>query len=256
MAELLGELGYVPMLMCDWRRWVGRLCTTAVWILLVTAAISTTARGQDAPLSVPSGAASSSNSSEITRARAPRNEFGVWGALSAGSPHVIGITGDVQLGQAAFRIGRILVDKPSFAFEWTIDVIPAEIVRQPRAVDAIYVNSRIADYALDGHQIVYGGGVNPIGLKFNFLRERQWQPVLASTGGFVVSVLPVPVDVHGEEQFNFTFDLQAALQHFNSSDTRAWMFGYKYQHISNGYRGTINPGVDFNVIFVGYSFFK
>ena len=244
------------MLRCGLRRRTGWSCTVAVWILLGTAAFSISAQGQDVPLNVPSTANSSSASSESTPTRAPRNEFGVWGALSAGSPHVIGITGDVQLGQAAFRIGRILVDKPSFAFEWTIDVIPAEIVRQPRVVDAIYVNSRIADYALDGHQIVYGGGVNPIGLKFNFLREHQWQPVLASTGGIVVSVLPVPVDVNGEEQFNFTFDLQAALQHFNSSNTRAWMFGYKYQHISNGYRGTINPGVDFNVIFVGYSFFK
>ncbi|MGC1686980.1 MAG: hypothetical protein WA734_15240, partial [Candidatus Acidiferrales bacterium] len=170
------------------RRRTGWSCTVAVWILLGTAAFSISAQGQDVPLNVPSTANSSSASSESTPTRAPRNEFGVWGALSAGSPHVIGITGDVQLGQAAFRIGRILVDKPSFAFEWTIDVIPAEIVRQPRAVDAIYVNSRIADYALDGHQIVYGGGVNPIGLKFNFLREHQWQPVLASTGGIVVSV--------------------------------------------------------------------
>ena len=240
------------MLMCGWARRARRFCGAAVWILLGAAAFSSIARGQSAPPSVPSCAATT----ESEPSGAPRNEFGVWGALSAGSPHVIGITGDVQLGQAAFRIGRILVDKPSFAFEWTIDVIPAEIVRQPRAIDAIYVNSRIAYYALDGHQIVYGGGVNPIGLKFNFLREHQWQPVLASTGGFVVSVLPVPVDVHGEEQFNFTFDLQAALQHFNSSNTRAWMFGYKYQHISNGYRGTINPGADFNVIFAGYSFFK
>jgi hypothetical protein len=240
------------MLMCGWARRAGRFCACVVWIQLGAAAISPAARGQSASQSVPSSAAST----ESEPTRAPRNEFGVWGALSAGSPHVIGVTGDVQLGQAAFRIGRILVDKPGFAFEWTIDVIPAEIVRQPRAVDAIYVNSRIAYYSLDGHQIVYGGGVNPIGLKFNFFRQHQWQPVLASTGGFVVSVLPVPVDVNGEEQFNFTFDLQAGLQHFNSSNTRAWMFGYKYQHISNGYRGTINPGADFNVIFFGYSFFK
>jgi hypothetical protein len=240
------------MLMCGWTHRAERFCVSVVWILLAVAAFSTAARGQGTPQSVTSSVAPT----ESEPTRAPRNEFGVWGALSAGSPHVIGITGDVQLGQAAIRFGRILVDRPGFAFEWTIDVIPAEIVRQPRAVDAFYVNSRIAYYALDGHQIVYGGGVNPIGLKFNFFRQDQWQPVLASTGGFVVSVLPVPVDVHGEEQFNFTFDLQAGLQHFNSSNTRAWMFGYKYQHISNGYRGTINPGADFNVIFVGYSFFK
>ena len=48
----------------------------------------------------------------------------------------------------------------------------------------------------------------------------------------------------------------AGFQRYNSSRTRAWMFGYKYQHISNAYRGEINPGVDLNTIFVGYSFYK
>ena len=34
------------------------------------------------------------------------------------------------------------------------------------------------------------------------------------------------------------------------------MFGYRFQHISNAYRSSLNPGMDANVIFVGYSFFK
>jgi hypothetical protein len=230
------------MLKCGWRRRVKRFCAIFVWILLGAIAFTPAARGQSAPPSEP--------------VSMPRNEFGVWGAYSLSSPHVIGITGDVQLGEAAVRYGRILLNKRIFSFEWTIDVIPAEIIRQPKAIDAVYVNSRIFSYSLSGHQVVYAGSVNPIGLKFNFFRRHPWQFFLASTGGFVASVAPVPVDVHGEEQFNFTFDLQAGIQHFNSSNTRAWMFGYKYKHISNGYRGTINPGVDFNEIFVGYSFFK
>ena len=104
--------------------------------------------------------------------------------------------------------------------------------------------------------MVYGGGINPIGFKVNFLRRHSFQPFVASTVGFVASLRPIPVDIHGEEQFNFTFDFQAGFQRYNSSRTRAWMFGYKYQHISNAYRGEINPGVDLNTIFVGYSFYK
>ena len=29
---------------------------------------------------------------------------------------------------------------------------------------------------------------------------------------------------------------------------------YKYNHISNGYHSSINPGVDVQMIYVGYSF--
>jgi hypothetical protein len=108
----------------------------------------------------------------------------------------------------------------------------------------------------NGREAVYGGAVNPIGAKLNFIPLRQFQPFVASTVGFVVSTRPVPVDMPGDEQFNFTFDMQAGFERFNSSRTRAFFFGYRFQHISNAYRGTINPGVDSNVIFGGYSFFK
>ncbi|HTP43162.1 MAG TPA: acyloxyacyl hydrolase, partial [Candidatus Acidoferrum sp.] len=63
-------------------------------------------------------------------------------------------------------------------------------------------------------------------------------------------------DIPGGTQFNFTFDFQAGFQFLNSSHSRAWILGYKYQHISNGYRHDFNPGLDLNIIYLGYSFFK
>jgi hypothetical protein len=217
------------------RVWHSRLKSACV--LFGTLLLSLVARGQNA------------------RPAQPKNEFGAWGAYSLGSPHVIAISGDNQLGVIAFRYGRILVDKHRFSFEWTIDVAPVEIVRQPRVIAVSQTPAGIS-FVTSGHQVVYGGGVSPIGLKFNFFRHHTLQLFGASTGGFVASVVPVPVNVPGEEQFNFAFDLQAGFQRFNSSRTRAWMVGYKFQHISNAYRGAVNPGADFNVFFAGYSFYK
>ncbi len=111
-------------------------------------------------------------------------------------------------------------------------------------------------YCASGREIVYGGGINPIGLKLNFRRTHRFQPFIASEAGFVASRRPVPVDIPGGTQFNFTFDFQTGVDLFNSSRTRAWRIGYKYQHISNAYRHEFNPGIDFHVIYVGYSFFK
>jgi hypothetical protein len=107
-----------------------------------------------------------------------------------------------------------------------------------------------------GHETVYGGGINPLGLKLNFRRQHRFELFGASTAGFLASVQPVPVDIPHGTQFNFTFDFQAGFQLFNESRSRAWVLGYKYQHISNGYRHSFNPGVDVNSIFVGYSFFR
>ena len=56
-------------------------------------------------------------------------------------------------------------------------------------------------------------------------------------------------------RFNFTFDFSGGVQIVNSN-RHAFTIGYKYQHISNGYRATYNPGVDLQMIFVGFSVFR
>ncbi|HEY3102487.1 MAG TPA: acyloxyacyl hydrolase [Pyrinomonadaceae bacterium] len=56
-------------------------------------------------------------------------------------------------------------------------------------------------------------------------------------------------------RFNFTFDFSGGVQIVNSN-RRSFTIGYKYQHISNGYTGTFNPGVDVQMVFAGFSIFR
>ena len=194
---------------------------------------------------------------QIAERDEPKNEFGVWAGYSPGSPHVIGITDDRQLGLLAVRYGRTLWQNHFASFQWTIDVLPMELVLEPKIIGAIFTTPPPRTTYIEGHrEYVYGGGINPLGLKMNFFRPHRLQPFVASTAGFVASVDRVPLDFPGGTLFNFTFDFQAGFQRFNSDRTRAWMFGYKLQHISNAYRGRLNPGMDANVIFLGYSFFR
>jgi hypothetical protein len=175
-----------------------------------------------------------------------RNEFGVWGAYSAHAQDIENSATNFQFGVAAFRYGRILHSSPGYAIEYTVDIEPVEISRQ-----YTYVN-----YAAVGRETVYGGGISPIGWKFNFMRSRRWQPLLASTGGFVASLRPIPEDIPLATQFNFTFDFQAGAEHYNSSGTRAWSFVAKVQHISNASRSSVNPGANIIMLSAGYSFLK
>lgn len=185
----------------------------------------------------------------------PGNEFGVWAGVSLNTVHVFGITSNEQIYDLGFRYARTLFDKPSTSLQYTLDIVPGEIVRQFTFVPC-GTPSRLGFICPSGREVVYGGGINPIGLKMNFRRQQKLQPYIGANGGFVTSVRPVPVDTPGGTQYNYTFDAGAGLEVFSQSRRSSWKFGYRFQHISNAYRHNFNPGLDNNQFFIGYSFFK
>lgn len=187
----------------------------------------------------------------------PKNEFGVWAGYSPDSPHVIGTTSHRQLGLLAIHYGRTLWENHFASFQYTIDVLPVELILQPKITSAIFTTPPPRTTFVEGpREYVYAGGINPLGLKLNILRPRRLQPFIASTAGFVASETRVPIDAPGGTLFNFAFDFQGGFQYYNPSRTHAWMLGYKLHHISNAGRTNLNPGMDSNVIFVGYSFYR
>lgn len=185
----------------------------------------------------------------------PGNEFGVWAGVSLNTVHIFGITSNEQIYTLGFRYARTLYDKPSASLQYTLDIAPAQIVRQFTFVPCS-TPSRLGFICPTGREVVYGGGISPIGLKMNFRRQRKLQPYIGANGGFVVSVRPVPVDTPGGTQYNYTFDAGGGIELFSQNRRSSWKFGYRFQHISNAYRRSFNPGLDNNQFFVGYSFFK
>jgi Lipid A 3-O-deacylase (PagL) len=179
------------------------------------------------------------------------NELAVWGGISFQSPTLIGKTPHARLANIALRYGRVLTASKTVAFELTIDAIPLAILSIERfnlipTAPGSFVVKRTREN-------VYGGGLSPIGLKFNFRPRHRVQPFANTTGGFLYFREDVPVP--GAARFNFTFDFSGGIQLINSS-RRAFTIGYKYQHISNGERSSINPGVDVQVIYAGFSIFR
>jgi hypothetical protein len=178
------------------------------------------------------------------------NEFGIWGSVSFHSPTLIGKTPDARFGNIGLRYGRVLAASKTVAFSWTIDAIPVAVLSNNRFTA---VPSGSGFIVTQSRKSVYGWGAAPIGLKFNFRRDRRVQPFGHATGGFIYFNEDVPLP--GAARFNFTYDFSGGVQIVNS-DRKAFSIGYKYQHISNGYRGTFNPGVDVQMFFVGFSVFK
>jgi hypothetical protein len=196
-------------------------------------------------LAVPESAAQTSGDSD---AKDRRNEFGIWGGISFNAPTWIGKTPDARFGNVGLRYGRVLAANDELAFSWTIDAVPVAILSVDRFTIVPTGSGSFTVQRRRDH--TYGAGLSPIGLKLNFRRTRTVQPFTNGTAGFLYFSKDVPVP--GAKRFNFTFDFGGGIDIVRDS-RRAISVGYKYQHISNGDRSPINPGVDVQLICVGYS---
>lgn len=97
-----------------------------------------------------------------------------------------------------------------------------------------------------------GFGITPLGFQFNLNQHNIVQPFLKSSTGFMYFKKPFP-DNRGI-QFNLTLELGAGME-FMLLDNVSFSVGYKYHHMSNGQLGKINPGVDSNVFYAGFTIF-
>lgn len=108
-----------------------------------------------------------------------------------------------------------------------------------------------ADYTLIyGRRWTYVGGLSPAGLQAKFLPRSRMRPVLTLMTGFAVSPRDIPM--FDSSAFNFTFSFGAGFDFFQRPG-REMRFEYRIQHLSNADLGWGNPGIDSQVIHVGYA---
>jgi Lipid A 3-O-deacylase (PagL) len=98
---------------------------------------------------------------------------------------------------------------------------------------------------------VYGGGISPVGFRWNLLPQHKLQPFLVGHGGFLETINAIPIRLAGS--FNFTFDLGAGFEWYRSH-SRSWRTEYRYHHISNALTAPQNPGIDSGLFQVTYVF--
>jgi hypothetical protein len=174
------------------------------------------------------------------------NEYGVWGGGSFSGPTLIGSTERVRLGLVAFRYARVLARGENLALKYTLDAVPVASMSFP-------VFETTAGVPREVRKTITGAGLSPVGFQLNFRRRERVQPFAQASGGFLYFGERVP-DTRGA-QFNFTGDFGGGVQ-WKTGARRAWTVGYRYQHVSNGYRAEVNPGFDSNIFYVGFSIFR
>jgi hypothetical protein len=142
------------------------------------------------------------------------------------------------------QYARILGSRGPFTLKYTADAIPLALQTQPTTY--YIVHKKVLKNSAGA---VFGAGANPIGFQVNFGR-KYIQPFANSSIGFLYFTHQVPAP--DSSKFNFTFNFGGGIQVFSAS-RRSFTVGYKYHHLSNAGTGIINPGVDSNVIYVGFS---
>jgi hypothetical protein len=142
---------------------------------------------------------------------------------------------DHQLAMASLAIGRVMAGGPGKgSLELLVDVTPFFQVRQP--------------------DLVRGWSVAPLFVRWNFPAmgggaARVFGEV---SGSLLFTTAPVPART---TTFNF-MDQAGFGVRFEESRGRAWLVGYRFQHISNAGRVKPNPGANFNFVYLGLSFIR
>ena len=102
---------------------------------------------------------------------------------------------------------------------------------------------------------VYGFAVTPLGFTADFGRRHRVFPFLQTNEGIIASSEPIPINVTGATGLNFLIDIGGGVR-IKTGQGRAISLGYKFLHVSNGFTSPVNPGVDNNVFYAGFSILK
>ena len=175
----------------------------------------------------------------------PRHDFLFFAGYSPVSTTLIGTTTDRRFFMAGFSYSYHCWVWPGVSISYSGELMPAAVLLQPRQ----YLSQFVPAHA------VYGFAVTPLGFIADFGRRHRVYPFLQTNEGIIASSEPIPINVTGATGLNFLIDVGGGVR-IKAGQRHAVSLGYKYLHISNGFTSAVNPGVDNNIFYAGFSILK
>ncbi len=164
-------------------------------------------------------------------------DFGVF----AGGGSGVGKNTNVQMFRAGMRIGRVMTGELGHGWAKGTFELDAEIT----PVDYVFWG---------GYQNVYGFGITPVDMKWNFTSGKRLVPFVEAAAGFLWSTVNIPPG--DTSQINFTPGGGGGM-HIFLKPGRALTWTLRAVHISSASLGNHNPGVNASVqASLGYTWFK
>ena len=165
-----------------------------------------------------------------------------WGWTSGGGARIAGGAREGNFWAAQLRWGRVLTAPhgPGVlrgTLEYAFEVVPAFVMVQSETVFS---------------RTIFGGGVNPLLLQYNFTRGRRFVPFLQAGGGMLFTTQDIPA---GTAQFNFTPQGGMGVYWLRREHSSVAL-GVRYHHISNAGRIRPNPGHNALYFYTGISWWR
>lgn len=173
-------------------------------------------------------------------AAAIRREHWVSGVIVGGGVGLIDRT-NVKFTRAGVRIGRVMT---------------GELGKGPlRGTFELDAELMPVDYVLwGGYRDVYGFGINPVVMKWNFTAGHKMIPYFVTQSGMLHTKDKVPPG--NTSTVNFTSGAGVGFNYFLKPG-RSVNFDVRAVHLSNASLGDHNPGVNAGLQFsVGYNWWK
>ena len=160
-----------------------------------------------------------------------------WAWTTGGGARIAGGVREGNFWAMQLRWGRVLTEPrgPGVlrgTLEYAFEVVPALVM----------VRS----------ETVFGGGLNPLLLQYNFTRSQRLVPFLQAGGGMLFTTDNVPA---GTAQFNFTPQGGVGVYWLRGAEPSV-VFGVRYHHISNAGRVQPNPGHNALYFYGGMSWWR
>ena len=186
------------------------------------------------------------------------NAVSVWAGGSFATGRLIGNIRRARVGLVGLRYHRLLAPaSPSPSFDgptltYTADLLPVLFLSIPSGALPSLPSDESSPARMSSSRpqdrTAVGVGVRPAGLRLTYRPHKRVQPFVAGSTGLAFFDRSVPNALG--RSLNFMFDVGAGVR-VVLTPTLTLTAGYRYHHLSNGFRGQINPGVDANLFRLG-----
>ncbi len=169
-----------------------------------------------------------------------RREHWVFGVLASGGSGLFD-RDNVQFTRAGVRVGRVMTGELGKGWGRGTFELDSEITP--------------VDYVLwSGYGNVYGFGVSPLVMKWNFTRGKKLIPYFLAQGGMLHTHVKIPPG--NTSTVNFIEGPGIGFNYFLKPG-RSVNFDFRATHLSNASLGDHNPGVNSSLqISLGYNWWR
>lgn len=184
------------------------------------------------------------------------HEFQFFAGYSPQSATLIGTTTGRQFVAAGFDYSYRCWGWQHVSISFTAGAMPGAVLLQPTQTFVLSERPNTVSFETIPSHAVYGFGITPVGFTVDFARQHRIFPFVQIDGGIIASTERIPENVTDATALNFLFDFGGGVKwRVSPGKPYAFVAGYKFLHISNAFTTPVNPGLDNNVFYAGFSLF-